>query len=117
MASFAFYIFIKGRNVMIYDLNYKGFEQNLLFRRDDLCIPFDRVQYIFRFGNNYGASVVKGHGTYGYERDLWELGVIYFYRPDKNNYHLTYDTPITDDVEGYLTDEKVRELLKRIKEL
>lgn len=30
---------------------------------------------------------------------------------------LNYETPITEDVEGNLTDEDVRDLLKRIKEL
>ena len=72
------------------------------------------VQYIFRFENDYGASVVKGMGTYGHELDLWELGVITF---DGCDWHLTYDTPITEDVIGYLTDEQVMDILKQIQAL
>ena len=74
----------------------------------------DGIQYIFEFENNYGASVVKFAGTYGYANDLWELGVLYF---DDDGYCLTYDTPITNDVIGYLTDEGVCAVLKNIKSL
>lgn len=36
---------------------------------------------------------------------------------DHAEWHLTYDTPITDDVEGFLEDEDVRNLLKQIRDL
>ena len=35
-------------------------------------------QYIFRFPNNYGASVVRNRGSYGNEQDLWEMALIFF---------------------------------------
>lgn len=72
------------------------------------------IQYVFRFKNGYGASVVKGEGSYGGEQDLWELAVLKF---DGDEYDLDYDTEITNDVEGYLTDEDVGDLLRRIKAL
>ena len=66
------------------------------------------VQYIFTFENGYGASVVKFYGTYGFGRDLWELAVL-------KNGRLHYDNPVADgDVKGYLTDEKVNNLLREI---
>lgn len=104
---------------MTYDLNYEGFEKYLLNRTVDIGddVRGDYVHYIFKFDNNYGASIVKGYGTYGYADDLWELGVVWFMFGDENKYHLTYSTPITDNVIGYLDDEEVRELLKQIKEL
>lgn len=77
---------------------------------------YDGISYIFRFSNNYGASVVKHHGSYGSDRDLWELAVIEFVT-DSEEWHITYDTEITSDVEGYLTDFDVRELLGKIKDL
>ena len=94
-------------------LNYEGFE-------DYLVKSFERtllggVSYIFRFPNNYGASVVKTIISYGHEDDLWELAVIKWWCDDE--WDLDYDTPITDDVIGYLTDERVRELLEEIKGL
>lgn len=92
-------------------LNHEGFESNLLERRESQ----GGIQYIFRFSNNYGASVIKHNGSYGHEVDLWELAVIEFGRA--YNWHLTYDTEITDDVIGHLTDEEVRTYLQKIKEL
>ena len=74
------------------------------------------VQYVFQFRNGYGASVIKFQGSYGYEADLWELAVIRF-DEDGASWELCYDTPIGDDVFGWCTDEKVRELLGLIKYL
>lgn len=92
------------------DLNHEGFENNLHVKRD----RDDGVQYLFKFENGYGASVIKHHGSYGHNEDLWELAVIKF---EDDNYYLNYDTPVTDDVLGWLTDEDVGKLLKRIKDL
>ena len=69
------------------------------------------VGYKFVFDNEYGASVVKHFGSYGYDSDEWELAVT-----DKLG-HLVYDTPITDDVLGHLSDEEVDEILNDIKSL
>ena len=63
------------------------------------------------FDNGYGASVIIGPHTYGGEDGLYELGVL---GKDKK---LTYDTPVTDDVEGYLSEEGVTQLLKQIQNL
>ncbi len=63
------------------------------------------------FDNGYGASVVVGPHTYGGEDGLYELGVL---GKDKK---LTYDTPVTDDVEGYLTEDDVTKLLEQIQKL
>ena len=75
------------------------------------------IQYRFKFDNRYGASVVKHSGSYGHEQDLWELAVIWYSHPEKDIWYLTYDTDITDDVIGYLTDEEVISILKQISEL
>ena len=37
---------------------------------------FGGIQKIYRFKNNFGASVVKHPYSYGGEKDLWELAVI-----------------------------------------
>jgi len=72
-------------------------------------------QWIFRFDNNYGASVIKGEYSYGGNRGLYELAVIYWLGDEE--WHLCYSTEITDDVIGYLEVEEVNELLDRIKAL
>lgn len=97
------------------NLNYEGFESNLIHTRNDNCMG--GIQYVFRFQNHYGASVIKHRGSYGHEDDLWELAVIEFETDDNDHWELTYDTPITADVIGWQTDEQIRELLRKIKEL
>jgi hypothetical protein len=69
------------------------------------------TQRVYRFQNGYGASVVRFSGSYGWP-DLWELGVVTFVTPDE--WHLTYDTPITDSVAGYLSEDAADELLDKI---
>ena len=66
------------------------------------------VRRKYTFDNGYGASVVRHRYSYGADEGLWELAVI---GPDG---HLVYDTPITEDVEGHLTEEDVDALLERI---
>ena len=73
------------------------------------------VQKLYKFTNGYGASVVKGEHTYGGDEGLWELAVLAF---DTNgDFSLCYTTPITSDVEGHLSDDKVEELLAKIEAL
>jgi hypothetical protein len=69
------------------------------------------VQARIHFDNGYGASVVKGPHTYGGKDGLYELAVL------DSNHELTYSTPITNDVEGYLTEEDVTKLLEQIQNL
>lgn len=73
-----------------------------------------KEQYIFRFENNFGASVVRHKYSYGYEEGLYELAVLKFRRDD---WDICYDTEITDDVCGYRSEEEVEDLLKKIKDL
>ena len=63
------------------------------------------------FNNGYGVSVIIGPHTYGGEDGLYELGVL------GKDGKLTYDTPVTDDVKGYLSEEGVTQLLKQIQNL
>jgi hypothetical protein len=66
-------------------------------------------QWRFDFPNGYGASVVCGPYTYGGPEGLWELAVV-----NHSGNNLLYDTPITDDVVGYLTEDEVSDLLGKI---
>lgn len=69
------------------------------------------VQFLARFHNNYGASIVQH--TFSYEKDegLWELAVIVY---NDKKWSITYDTPITSDVLGYLTEAEVNSILEQI---
>lgn len=75
------------------------------------------TQDIYRFKNGYGASVVFFRGSYGYEAGLLELAVLKFESKDPLDFHLVYDTIITNDVIGWLTPADVEKLLKKIERL
>ena len=62
------------------------------------------------FDNGYGASVIRSPFSYGGNQDLYELAVI---KDDA----ICYDTPITDDVLGYLTEDDVTKYLGKIQNL
>ena len=64
------------------------------------------TQWKFKFDNGYGASVIND--GYGAEDGLYELAVL---GPQGG---LTYETPITDDVLGWLTEAEVAETLDKI---
>lgn len=70
------------------------------------------TQKIYRFDNGYGASVVNSSMSYG-----TELAVIKFIDEDNDRFNLTYSTPITDDVIGYLTESELEDTLGRIQAL
>lgn len=86
------------------------------------------IQKIYRFPNNYGASVVRfklgmfsflrnPYGSYTNNEKEWELAVIHFLSEDNLDFELTYDTEITDDVIGHLTDSGVDKILSEIEKL
>ena len=71
----------------------------------------DGIMSRIEFENGYGASIVKGEYTYGGKDGLYELAVL------NSNGDLIYDTPITSDVEGYLSEAQVTDLLIKIQQL
>jgi len=74
-------------------------------------ITMDGVMSRIMFENGYGASVVKGEYTYGGKEGLYELAVL------DSNGDLTYDTPITNDVLGHLSEDDVTKILEQIQNL
>lgn len=73
-------------------------------------------QRVYRFDNDFGASIIYHQGSYGYEQGLIELAVIRW-KEDGTNWWLTYDTEITDDVIGYLSQQEAKDILQKIKEI
>ena len=63
------------------------------------------------FENGYGASVIRTTHSYGGHIGLYELAIL------DNDGKLTYDTPITSDVLGYLKPEEVTNYLIQIQDL
>jgi hypothetical protein len=63
------------------------------------------------FENGYGASVVRHEYSYGGKDGLYELAVL------NSDGELCYDTPVTNDVIGYLRDIDVTDVLAKIQQL
>ena len=63
------------------------------------------------FDNGFGVSVVSHSYSYGGRDGLYEVAVL-----DSDD-NLTYDTPVTNDVIGYLTEEDVTDVMKQVQEL
>ena len=61
----------------------------------------------FVFPNGYSVSVVRGPLTYGGSAGLYELAVLHGSK-------IVYDTPVTADVLGYLTEGDVTERLNEV---
>jgi hypothetical protein len=64
-----------------------------------------------QFDNGYGASVVSHSFSYGGKLGLYEIAIL------DNEGDICYDTPITNDVIGHLTEEDVTEVLIKIQSL
>lgn len=86
----------------------------------------DGRQIVARFENGYGASVVQHSFSYGGPQGLWELAVVAFEQhpddwvvgsDDIWDFTITYSTPITSDVIGWLDESEVVALCTRIAEL
>ena len=63
-----------------------------------------------QFDNGYEVSVVRSEYTYGGKDGLYELAV---FKDGK----ITYATPVTDDVIGYLRPEDVTDVMAKIQQL
>lgn len=82
----------------------------MIFEDLDFVLPttaWGNKRAVATFPNGYGASVITGPTSYGGPDGLYELAVMH-------NGRLCYDTPITDDVLGYLKPEEVTEALSAI---
>lgn len=69
------------------------------------------VQAKIQFANGYGASVIKTPFSYGGKNDFYELAVL------GQDGHITYDTPVTNDVLGHLCEAEVTAILAQIQSL
>lgn len=82
---------------------------DLLFKMMNEDIKWIRAR--LNFDNGYGVSVVRGPYSYGGQRGLYELAVL------DSDGDVCYDTPITDNVIGFLKPEDVTKYMIEIQEL
>ena len=72
-----------------------------------------RVKLKF-FSNGYGISVITGSASYSNASRPFEVAVL---KGTEDKYDICYDTPITNDVLGYLSSNQVATLEKEIQAL
>lgn len=72
---------------------------------------FGGERRVYEFPNGFGASVVRHEYSYGGKDGRWEIAVL-----DADG-SLTYETPVTSDVIGWLSDEEVQSKLDEISSL
>ena len=75
---------------------------------------WDGVQAKHFFDNGYGVSVIKASHSYGGSEGLYEIAVL---KGFEDEWEICYDTPITDDVMGYLTKEDVETIVNQVESL
>lgn len=81
----------------------------------------DGLQATLFFPNGYGISVVRFkmedlnmYGSYTSNESEWEVAVLF---GDENDWSLTYNTPITDDVIGHQSESDVTSIMEKIQKL
>lgn len=109
---------------MIFDSCYKVLKHPITAEMPAEMKPFG-LQRLYKFQNGYGASVVrfgwrfhdnvKRYASNTLNDRQWELAVIRWVSPRR--FELSYDTPITSDILGYLTKQDVEEVLEKIRKL
>jgi hypothetical protein len=67
----------------------------------------------FYFDNGYGISVCRFFGSYKDNHHQWEIAVLSWDEETKKM-DLCYDTPITNDVIGYLYEDEVSKIMEDI---
>ena len=77
---------------------------DIVFKTNPMGADFGIVSRT-QFDNGYEVSVVKSEHSYGGNKGLYELAVL------DSNGELTYDTPVTNDVIGYLRPEDVTDAM------
>lgn len=76
---------------------------------DERIRPFGGSRAVIEFENEYGLSIVEGHGCYQ-DEGTYEVGILH-------EGSLTYDTSITDDVLSYQSVEDIEKLMVEVQNL
>jgi len=83
----------------------------------------DGLQAKMKFDNGYGISVVRfklssfpfEYASYTRDETEWEVAVLKYISDDE--YDICCDTKITNDVIGYLKEDEVSKIMKKIQKL
>ncbi|HEY3419170.1 MAG TPA: hypothetical protein VGK23_01285 [Methanomassiliicoccales archaeon] len=96
-------------------MSYESYEIDLNAKCVCGCMEGNRLHKIYRFPNNYGASVVSGPKQKIAGMGNFRLYVLRFESsPPDNCWELAKDTPVTDDVVECADWVGVEEILSRV---
>lgn len=98
----------RGKSVRDWD-PFTEFAKNLVLMRPSY---FEGVQRVYRWGSG-GVSLIDGASDHGAP---WEAAVVRFKGKDNTDFMLTYETPLTNDVERFYSVKDVGEFLSKAAE-
>lgn len=85
--------------------------KDLQFEKHPISNVYIGAKYAtYNFENGYGISVIFGKCFYSNGIDTYECAVLF-------NGEITYNTEITSDVKGHLSEEEVSEMMCKIQSL
>lgn len=84
-------------------------DENLILERNG---GISGRQRIYRFPNGHGLSLVNGYALHHYPF-AWEAAVLKDVTPDGGRFEINYDTPLTDDVMVFGTDDEANEFIAK----
>lgn len=87
-------------------------DENLIVERPHKSEYIGGVQRIYRLANGYGLSAVNGARLRSYPF-AWEIAVVTNVRDDGDFSDLSYETPLTEDVEVFMTADAANEFIAR----
>jgi len=68
----------------------------------------------YLYSNGYGISIISNEFSYGGLNGLYEIAILI---GEEEDYEICYETPITNDVMGYLNPEQVIQTIEDVKKL
>jgi|TARA_R110000751_G_scaffold260046_1_gene359366 hypothetical protein len=75
------------------------------------------VSVKYRFPNDYGASVVQNAHSYGGEEGFYEIAVLKYHSDNNDDHTVDYETPVTNDVIGWVHTDDIDKHLAKIESL
>lgn len=66
------------------------------------------------FENGYGMSAIQNSCSYGGRDGFWEAAVL---KGNQEEWRIVYDTPVTNDVAGWLSEDEVKEFALAVSRL
>ena len=75
------------------------------------------VSIKYRFPNGYGAYVVNNSNIYGVEEVFYSIAVLKYHSDDNDDHTIDYETPVTNDVIGWVHADDLDKHLAKIESL